>query len=263
MEAVKEKIQTETISKVLYPSDAIESGKALRFVQQYFFVSCAIQDIIRRFLEKSNDFAKMPDYVVCQLNDTHPALAIPEMMRLLMDVHGQEWDTAWEITTKIFAYTNHTLLPEALETWPSRIVGKILPRHLQIIYEINRRFMDYAREKFGNDSEKLGKVSIVSGEGDNQIIRMANLSIVGGQRRCQTAFRTDKDVAGSRILRTVAGKIYQRYQRYNAAPLAAACQHGAFRPHFEQNRRGLDYQSGSAGTNRQFCGRQKIRSAVY
>ena len=179
MEAVKEKIQTETISKVLYPSDAIESGKALRFVQQYFFVSCAIQDIIRRFLEKSNDFAKMPDYVVCQLNDTHPALAIPEMMRLLMDVHGQEWDTAWEITTKIFAYTNHTLLPEALETWPSRIVGKILPRHLQIIYEINRRFMDYAREKFGNDSEKLGKVSIVSGEGDNQIIRMANLSIVG------------------------------------------------------------------------------------
>lgn len=121
----------------------------------------------------------MPDYVVCQLNDTHPALAIPEMMRLLMDVHGQEWDTAWEITTKIFAYTNHTLLPEALETWPSRIVGKILPRHLQIIYEINRRFMDYAREKFGNDSEKLGKVSIVSGEGDNQIIRMANLSIVG------------------------------------------------------------------------------------
>lgn len=179
IEAVKEKIETETVSKVLYPSDALESGKALRFIQQYFFVSCAIQDIIRRFLEKSNDFSQMPNSVCIQLNDTHPALAIPEMMRLLMDVHGQEWDAAWDITTRIFAYTNHTLLPEALETWPTRIIGKILPRHLQIIYEINRRFMEFAKEKFGNDSDKLGKVSIVVGDGDNQIIRMANLSIVG------------------------------------------------------------------------------------
>ncbi len=179
MEAVKDKIGTETISRVLYPSDAIESGKALRLVQQYFFVSCAVQDIIRRFLEKSNDFHKLPDYVCIQLNDTHPALAIVEMMRLLMDVYGQEWDTAWEIVTKVFAYTNHTLLPEALETWPTRILGKILPRHLQIIYEINRRFMDFARSKFGEDNAKLGRLSIVVGDGDSQIIRMANLSIVG------------------------------------------------------------------------------------
>ena len=179
MEAVKDKISTETISRVLYPSDAVESGKALRLVQQYFFVSCAVQDIIRRFLEKSNDFHKLPDYVCIQLNDTHPALAIVEMMRLLMDVYGQEWDTAWEIVTKVFAYTNHTLLPEALETWPTRILGKILPRHLQIIYEINRRFMDFARSKFGEDNAKLGRLSIVVGDGDSQIIRMANLSIVG------------------------------------------------------------------------------------
>ncbi len=179
MEAVKDKIGTETISRVLYPSDAIESGKALRLVQQYFFVSCAVQDIIRRFLEKSNDFHKLPDHVCIQLNDTHPALAIVEMMRLLMDVYGQEWDTAWEIVTKVFAYTNHTLLPEALETWPTRILGKILPRHLQIIYEINRRFMDFARSKFGEDNAKLGRLSIVVGDGDSQIIRMANLSIVG------------------------------------------------------------------------------------
>lgn len=178
-EAVKNSIETETISKVLYPSDAVESGKALRFVQQYFFCSCAIQDILRRFLEKSNDFSQLPDKVVIQLNDTHPAIAIAEMMRLLVDIHGQEWDTAWDITTRIFAYTNHTLLPEALETWPSKIVGKILPRHLQIIYEINRRFMDFARSKLGDDGAKLAKVSIVSGDGDNQIIRMANLSIVG------------------------------------------------------------------------------------
>ena len=179
IEAVKDKIKTETISKVLYPSDNIEQGKTLRLMQQYFFVSCAIQDIIRRFLEKSNDFHLMPDYVCIQLNDTHPALAIAEMMRLLMDQYGLEWDDAWAVTTKIFAYTNHTLLPEALEKWPSRILRHLLPRHLQIIYEINRRFMEFAREKFGENEEKLSKVSIVSGEGDDQVIRMANLSIIG------------------------------------------------------------------------------------
>ena len=179
IEAVKEKIETETISKVLYPSDAVESGKELRLKQQYFFVSCAMQDIVRRFLEKSNDFKQMPDQVCVQLNDTHPALAIAELMRLLVDVHGQEWDDAWNIVTRIFAYTNHTLLPEALETWPARYFKRLLPRHLQIIYEINRRFMNFAREKFGDDPYKLSRVSIVSGDGDNQIIRMANLSIVG------------------------------------------------------------------------------------
>ena len=179
IEAVSDKIRTETISKVLYPSDNIEQGKELRLTQQYFFVSCAIQDILRRFLEKSNDFNKLPDSVCIQLNDTHPALAIVEMMRQLLDVYGQEWDTSWDIVTKVFAYTNHTLLPEALEKWRSNIFGRILPRHLQIIYEINRRFMEFAHSKFGEDAYKLGKVSIVDGEGDNQTIRMANLSIVG------------------------------------------------------------------------------------
>ncbi len=179
IEAMKEKIETETISKVLYPSDAVEIGKELRLKQQYFFVSCAIQDIFRRFLEKNNDFKELPNEVCIQLNDTHPAIAIPEMMRVLVDIHGQEWDAAWDITTKVFAYTNHTLLPEALETWPARILGRMLPRHLQIIYEINRRFMDFARSRFGEDRAKLDKVAIVFGEGDSQIIRMANLSIVG------------------------------------------------------------------------------------
>lgn len=179
VDAVSDKIRTETISKVLYPADNIEQGKELRLTQQYFFVSCAINDIIRRFLEKSNDFAKMPDFVCIQLNDTHPALAIVELMRQLIDVYGQEWDSSWEIVTKVFAYTNHTLLPEALEKWRSSIIGRILPRHLQIIYEINRRFMEFARSRFGEDTYKLGKVSIVDGEGDNQTIRMANLSIVG------------------------------------------------------------------------------------
>lgn len=179
IEAVEDKIKTESISKVLYPSDAIEQGKALRLSQQYFFVSCAVQDIIRRFLEKNNDFDKLPNDVCIQLNDTHPALAIVEMMRLLIDVYGQEWESSWNIVTKIFAYTNHTLLPEALETWPAKYLAKMLPRHLQIIYEINRRFIEFAKKKFGENSDKLAKVSIVSGEGDNQIIHMANLSIVG------------------------------------------------------------------------------------
>lgn len=179
IEAVRDKIRTETISKVLYPSDNVALGKELRLVQQYFFVSCAIQDIIRRFMEKSNDFTKLPDYVCIQLNDTHPALAIVEMMRQLLDKYNMEWDDAWNIVTKVFAYTNHTLLPEALEKWSSSIIANYLPRHLQIIYEINRRFMEFARSHFGDDSYKLGKVSIVDGEGDNQVIRMANLSIVG------------------------------------------------------------------------------------
>lgn len=179
LDAVKEKIETETISKVLYPSDAMESGKELRLKQQYFFVSCACQDIVRRFLEKNNNFKELPKDVVIQLNDTHPSLAIPELMRILVDLHGQRWEDAWNITTQVFAYTNHTLLPEALETWPVRILGKMLPRHLQIIYEINRRFMIEAQSKFGNDAAKLAKVSIVSGDGEHQIIRMANLSIVG------------------------------------------------------------------------------------
>ncbi|MBR6663628.1 MAG: glycogen/starch/alpha-glucan family phosphorylase, partial [Alphaproteobacteria bacterium] len=179
IEAMKDKIETETISKVLYPSDDVESGKELRLKQQYFFVSCAIQDIIRRFMEKSDDFQKLPDKVVIQLNDTHPAIAIAEMMRMLLDIHGLEWEDAWDITSRCFAYTNHTLLPEALETWPASLIRRMLPRHLQIIYEINRRFMEFARLRFGNDEAKLSKVSIVSGEVDKQIIRMANLSIVG------------------------------------------------------------------------------------
>lgn len=179
IDAVKENIETETISKVLYPSDALKAGKELRLKQQYFFVSCAIQDIIRRFMEKSNDFKKLPDLVCIQLNDTHPAIAIPEMMRLLMDAHGQNWDDAWKITTNVFAYTNHTLLPEALETWSVGLFQKMLPRHLQIIFEINRRFIEVAKKKFGNDSNILNSLSIVAGEGGSQVVRMANLSIVG------------------------------------------------------------------------------------
>ena len=147
IEAVKNSIETETISKVLYPSDAVDSGKELRFIQQYFFVSCAIQDIVRRFLEKSNDFSHLPDKVCIQLNDTHPAIAIAELMRLLVDIHGQEWDTAWDITTRVFAYTNHTLLPEALETWPRSYLDKVVPQLMPVIEKL-----DAAAKKRTNDT---------------------------------------------------------------------------------------------------------------
>lgn len=244
MEAVKEKIGTETISKVLYPSDAVESGKALRLVQQYFFVSCAVQDIIRRFLEKSNDFHKLPDYVGIQLNDTHPALAIVEMMRLLVDTYGQEWDDAWSIVTKVFAYTNHTLLPEALETWPSKIMGHILPRHLQIIYEINRRFIDFAKSKFGDDSAKLSKLSIVSGDGDGQIIRMANLSIVGSFSVNGVA-RLHSELIKTRLVPEFYELWPEKFTNVTNGITprrwAVACQQCLVRFDYVKNRRRLDY----------------------
>lgn len=179
LKAVDNKIRTETISKVLYPADDMEEGKALRLTQQYFFVACAIKDIIRRFLEDEDDLNKIPEKVCIQLNDTHPAIAIPEMMRVLVDEYGYDWDIAWGITTKIFAYTNHTLLPEALEKWPVSIIGKVLPRHLQIIYLINEKFLEEVRAKYGDNNELISKMSIVEGFGDGQMIRMANLSIIG------------------------------------------------------------------------------------
>ncbi len=179
MKAVGKKIKTETISKVLYPNDEVQEGKELRLTQQYFFVACAIKDIIRRFLENEDDLTNLPDKVCIQLNDTHPAIAIPEMMRVLTDEYGYEWDNAWEITTKTFAYTNHTLLPEALERWSVSILGNVLPRHLQIIYLINEKFLEKARKEYGENHDIIAKMSIIEGFGDNQMVRMANLSIIG------------------------------------------------------------------------------------
>ena len=177
--AMSKNANAELISKVLYPNDNHVEGKILRLRQQYFLSAASIGDIVQNHLATYGTLENLGDKVAIQLNDTHPTLAIPEMMHQLIDVYGQSWNTAWEVTTKIFAYTNHTLLPEALEVWPARMMGRMLPRHLQIIYEINRRFIEFAKTKFGDRPDKLGKVSIVSGDGDNQIIRMANLSIVG------------------------------------------------------------------------------------
>ena len=149
--AVDEKVQSETISKVLYPNDANPNGRQLRLKQQYFFVACSLHDILRRFRLKNDDWNQLPEKVAIQLNDTHPVVAIPELMRLLVDIHKLDWDLAWHITCETMGYTCHTLLPEALEKWPVDLFASLLPRHLEIIYEINRRFLEEVRARFPGD----------------------------------------------------------------------------------------------------------------
>lgn len=174
-----ETVQAETISKVLYPNDETEAGKELRLIQQYFFCACSLKDIVRRYQRAhGDDWSRFADQVVIQLNDTHPAIAIPELMRLLVDVAHMAWEDAWAICTKVFAYTNHTLLPEALEKWPARMIEKILPRHLEIIYEINHRFMKEVEQKWPGDSKLKSKLSIIE-EGHEKMVRMGNLSVIG------------------------------------------------------------------------------------
>ncbi len=178
VEAVQEKSISETVSKVLYPNDKNDFGKELRLVQQYFFVACSLHDIFRRFRKDNEDWGDFPEKVAIQLNDTHPAVAIVELMRLFHDVHGMTWEKAWGIVTRTFAYTNHTLLPEALERWSVPLFQKVLPRHLQIIFEINKRFIEQVEAAYPGDSAKKRAMSIIE-EGHVQHVRMANLSVVG------------------------------------------------------------------------------------
>jgi starch phosphorylase len=182
VEAVREKAMGESISKVLYPNDNTESGKELRLVQQYFFVSCSLQDIIRRFFNSHKSWDDFADYNVVQLNDTHPAVAVPELMRLLIDEYHLDWDAAWKITSSTFNYTNHTLLPEALEKWSVPLFEKVLPRNLEIIYEINRRFLEGdVEDKWPGDGEKKAELSIIE-EGHPKMVRMAYLSVVAANK---------------------------------------------------------------------------------
>ncbi|MBN1412790.1 MAG: glycogen/starch/alpha-glucan phosphorylase [Spirochaetales bacterium] len=176
--AVADKVNSETISKVLYPNDNALLGKELRLKQEYFFVSATLQDIIRRYKKTNKKFDAFPDKVAIQLNDTHPAIGIPELMRILMDNEGLQWDKAWEITEKTFGYTNHTILPEALEKWPVSLLGRLLPRHLSIIYDINDRFLKMIAKKFPGEPERIKRMSIIEESSDKKV-RMAYLSIVG------------------------------------------------------------------------------------
>jgi len=179
--AVHDKVVTENITKVLYPNDEPAQGKQLRLEQQYFFVSCSLQDMIRIHLHTGGSLKNFHEAFAVQLNDTHPSIGVAELMRLLVDKHQLEWDAAWDITRKTFAYTNHTLLPEALEKWPINLFGSLLPRHLEIIYEINRRFLDEVRLKYPNDASRIARMSLID-ESEEKYVRMAYLATVGSHK---------------------------------------------------------------------------------
>ena len=176
--AVAEKVRSETVTKVLYPNDNNPQGRRLRLQQQYFFVACSLKDILRRFDLRNQDLATFPEKAVIQLNDTHPVVAIPELMRILLDEHLLDWDGAWNITQHTFAYTCHTLMPEALERWPVSLFEELLPRHLELVYEINRRFLDEVRRRYPGDEDRAARMSIIQ-EGDERMVRMAHLATVG------------------------------------------------------------------------------------
>jgi glycogen phosphorylase len=176
--AVSDKVLAETVSRVLYPDDSTPRGRSLRFIQEYFLVACSLADIIARFLRRGNDWAALPGKVAVQLNDTHPAMAVAELMRILLDRAKLGWDEAWDLTVRTLAYTNHTLLPEALEKWPVELFEALLPRHLEIIYEINRRFLDDVRADHPGDEARVARMSLIE-ESPVRQVRMANLAIVG------------------------------------------------------------------------------------
>ena len=176
--ALAETLGAESLTRVLYPNDSTTEGKGLRFVQEYFLVACSLADIVRRFRRFNKDWEELPEKAAIQLNDTHPSLAVTELMRILLDDAHLGWDQAWDLTKKTFAYTNHTLLPEALEKWPVELFEMFIPRHLEIIYEINRRLLDEARLRFPGDDGRTARISLVE-EGSQRKIRMAHLAIVG------------------------------------------------------------------------------------
>jgi glycogen phosphorylase len=176
--AVSDKVIAESVTRVLYPDDSTPRGRSLRFLQEYFLVRCSLADIVARFRRRGNDWSALPDKVAIQLNDTHPAMSVPELMRILLDEAKLGWDQAWDLTVRTLAYTNHTLLPEALEKWPVELFESLLPRHLEIIYEINRRFLNDVRASHPGDEARAARVSVIEEEKGRRV-RMANLAIIG------------------------------------------------------------------------------------
>jgi glycogen phosphorylase len=230
-EAVEAQTRSEHLTKVLYPSDSTEAGRELRLKQQYFLACCSLRDIIRRFRFRNSDWDAFPDKVVIQLNDTHPVLAIPELMRLLVDEHGVDWQQAWSITRRTFAYTCHTLLPEALETWPVPVFGRLLPRHLEIIYALNQSLLEDVRARYPGDGERIARVSLIDEDPERQV-RMANLAAVGSfavngvaglQSRllAQTTLRDFADLWPGKFLNETNGVSPRRFLRLANPRLSA------------------------------------------
>ena len=174
-------MSSENITKVLYPNDELVQGKILRLQQQFFFVSCSLQDLLRVHQARGGRPENFHEKNAVQLNDTHPAVAVAELMRLLVDEHELGWDTAWQVTSQAIAYTNHTFLPEALEKWSVEIFARLLPRHLEIVHEINHRFLEGVRAKFPGDDERLARMSLIDESGP-RFVRMANLATVASHR---------------------------------------------------------------------------------
>lgn len=207
--AVEAKVESETITKVLYPNDANSRGKALRLLQQHFFVSCSLQDALRVISRKGLPVTQFHERYAFQLNDTHPSIGVAELMRLLLDVHGLEWDAAWDVTCKTFAYTNHTLLPEALERWPVDLFCELLPRHLEIIYEINWRFLDQVRSRFPGDEDRLRRMSLIDESGP-RYVRMAHLATVGS-RAVNGVAELHSQLLRSQVLHDFAGMMPEKF----------------------------------------------------
>src|SRR5271170_3912056 len=197
--ALGETLQAESLTRVLYPDDSTTKGQGLRFLQEYFLVACSLADLIRRFQRSNSDWDKLPEKIAIQLNDTHPSMSVAELMRILLDDVHLGWDHAWDLTKRALAYTNHTLLPEALEKWPVAWFETLLPRHLEIIYEINRRLLDEVRVRFPGDDGRVQRISLVE-EGKQRKIRMANLAIVGSHSTNGVA------AVHSKLLRTMTVK---------------------------------------------------------
>src|SRR5580698_3586466 len=207
--AVQEQVAAKNLSRVLYPDDSTPQGKELRLKQQYFFVSASLQDILATHLSEGRSLASMPDSIAIQLNDTHPTVAIPELMRLLIDEHGLSWSEGWRITTAVFSYTNHTLLPEALETWPVAMFERLLPRHLEIIYLVNRDFLRAVASSFPDDADRLRQLSIIDDGGDRRV-RMAHLAIVGSHKVNGVA-QLHSDIMRKHVFRDFAQMYPERF----------------------------------------------------
>jgi glycogen phosphorylase len=208
--AVHQKIAAENLTYVLYPDDSTEAGRTLRFAQEYFLVACSLADIVRRFRRRGNDWRALPEKVAIQLNDTHPSMAVAELMRILLDQAGLGWDQAWELTVRTLAYTNHTLLPEALEKWPVQLFEMLLPRHLEIIYEINRRFLDEVRTHSPGDEGRVVRLSLIE-ETPIKQVRMAHLAIVGSHSTNGVA-AIHSDLLRRTVVRDFAGMFPERFK---------------------------------------------------
>jgi len=229
--AVQQRIDAETLSRVLYPNDETEQGQELRLKQEYFFTAASLADILRRYLATHDDWQALPDKVAVQMNDTHPAIAVPELMRLLIDNHDLDWETAWDLTRRTINYTNHTLLPEALEAWPVRLLERVLPRHMQIIYEINARFLKAIGKRYASDEARIARMSLIDEEGDRRV-RMGNLAFLGSRRingvsalhtelMKSTVFRDFHETFPRRIVNKTNGITPRRWLAQCNRPLSA------------------------------------------